>query len=162
MNDMLVKLYNLPPVLPYLEQMARVGIEIRRALPPEKHLVLEFVRKHFQQRWADETDVAFMRQPVSCFIALRKDKLLGFADYDATCRAFFGPTGVDEKERGKGIGKALLFAALHGLREQGYGYGIIGSAEVPEFYAKTVGATVIPDSSPGIFRGMLLAPGDKL
>ena len=33
----------------------------------------------------------------------------------------------------------------------GYAYGIIFAAGPVDFYAKTVGATVIPDSEPGIF-----------
>ena len=52
-------------------------------------------------------------------------------------------------------GKALLLASLHGLRELGYVYGIIGHAGPIEFYQKTVGAIVIPDSDPGIYANLL-------
>ena len=45
-----------------------------------------------------------------------------------TAKAFFGPTGVDETYRGKGIGKALLLVCLHDMYAQGYAYGIIGDA----------------------------------
>ena len=37
----------------------------------------------------------------------------------------------------------------------GYAYGIIGGVGPAEFYAKTVGATLIPDSTPGIYTDML-------
>jgi hypothetical protein len=57
--------------------------------------------------------------------------------------------------RGRGIGKALLFASLWGLRELGYVYGIIGGAGPVEFYEKAVGAIVIPDSEPGIYANPL-------
>ena len=57
--------------------------------------------------------------------------------------------------RRQGIGRALLLACLHGMWEEGYGYGIIGSAGPVDFYKKTVGAIVIEDSSPGVYRGML-------
>lgn len=80
--------------------------------------------------------------------------MIGFACYNATAKGFFGPTGVSPEARGLGAGKALLIAALHAMREDGYGYGIIGAAGPTEFYAKTVGATEIPDSVPGIYRGM--------
>jgi len=70
-------------------------------------------------------------------------------------KGFFGPTGVDEEERGQGIGKALLLACLHGLKDLGYGYGIIGSAGPVDFYKKCCGAVVIEDSAPGVYRGML-------
>jgi predicted GNAT family acetyltransferase len=45
---------------------------------------------------------------------------------DATMKGFFGPTGVDEAQRGKGIGEALLIATLKGMREAGHAYGVIG------------------------------------
>ena len=54
-----------------------------------------------------------------------------------------------------GIGKALLIAALWGLRELGYVYGVIGAAGPVEFYRQTVGAIVIPDSEPGIYTDLL-------
>ena len=85
--------------------------------------------------------------------------LVGFACYDATIRGFFGPTGVHEAQRGRGLGKALLFAALHTMWEVGYAYAVIGSAGPTEFYAKAVGATPIEGSTPGIYRGLLQDTG---
>jgi len=67
----------------------------------------------------------------------------------------FGPTGVLQSARGKGIGKALLLACLWSLREMGYVYAIIGAAGPVRFYQKTVGAIIIPDSEPGIYTDML-------
>ena len=81
--------------------------------------------------------------------------MVGFASYEATRRAFFGPTGVAPASRSRGIGKALLIASLWGLHDLGYAYGIIGSAGPVEFYQRTVGAIVIPDSTPGIYTDML-------
>ena len=63
--------------------------------------------------WAAEVEAAFCRLPVSCFLAVRDQDLLGFACYDATCKNFFGPTAVLEEERGRGLGRALLLATLH-------------------------------------------------
>ena len=42
-------------------------------------------------------------------------------------------------------------AALWGLRELGYVYGIIGAAGPVEFYQEAVGAIVISESEPGIY-----------
>ena len=56
----------------------------------------------------------------------------------------------------QGIGKALLLACLNAMKEEGYGYGIIGSAGPVKFYEKTCGATVIEGSDPGVYRGMYL------
>ncbi len=38
---------------------------------------------------------------------------------------------------------------------KGYAYAVIGWAGPTEFYEKTVGATIIEGSEPGIFRGPL-------
>jgi len=92
---------------------------------------------------------------VTCFVALRNDKLLGFACYDVTCPNFFGPEGVAAPERGHGIGRALLLCALHAQRARGYAYAIIGGVGPAEFYEKAVGAIPIPGSTPGIYAGML-------
>lgn len=155
MPDMLVKLYELPPVQPVLEQQKAQGIDIRRALPPEKRAVVEWVADKFGNGWASECDVAFSNNPVSCFIAVKDGQLIGFACHDATCRDFFGPTGVDPAFRGKGTGKALLLACLDAMAAQGYAYAIIGGAGPVDFYAKVAGATVIDGSMPGIYKGML-------
>lgn len=155
MPDLLVKLYQLPPLLPVIEAQAQQGITIRRALPPEKYFVVQWVDAYFTKYWMSETDIAFSRQPVSCFIAVENGELTGFGCYDATHRGFFGPTGVSEAARGRGTGTALLLACLHDMRSQGYGYGIIGAAGPVEFYQKTVGAIVIEDSWPGVYDGLL-------
>lgn len=175
MTDMLVKLYELPPLEPEINKQLTHGINLRRAIAPEKHIILDWINKNFSSYWASECDVAFRNSPPSCWIAveetkvkqtdvkqanlkqtnLKQTKLIAFACYDSTCRNFFGPMGVDESMQGKGIGKALVLACLHDMKTQGYGYGIIGGVGPIEFYEKTVGAKVIDDSTPGIYGGML-------
>lgn len=155
MPDMLVKLYTLPDLAPDIKRQREAGITIRRPIPPEKHIVIEWVRREFGNGWASEAEVTFSRQPVTSFIAMENDQMIGFACYDATCKAFFGPTGVSEATRGRGTGKALFLACLHGMAADGYAYAIIGAAGPVDFYAKAVGATVIEGSTPGIYGGML-------
>jgi predicted N-acetyltransferase YhbS len=155
MPDMLVPLLKLPPLEPLLSEMREAGVVVRRANPFEITAVRAFIETHFGVGWADEIVPCYSRQPISLFIAIREGKVIGFGAYEATRRNFFGPTGVAEVERGKGIGKALLVACMHGLRDMGYAYGIIGGAGPTEFYAKSVGAAAIPDSVPGIYTDML-------
>ena len=155
MPDMLVKLYELPPVEASIQSFRNQGIVVRRARPYEITPVRAFVEKHFALTWADEVSVGFASKPVSVFIAHRQDEILGFGAYECTSRAFFGPTGVLERERGRGIGKVLLLACLHGLAEMGYAYAIIGGAGPTEFYARSVGAIEIPGSVPGIYADLL-------
>ncbi len=158
MADMLVKLYELPQASGLAARLRRTGIEIRRALAPEKRLVSDWVRESFGLAWAGECEVSFSRSPVSCFIACRRGRILGFACHDATCRNFFGPAGVAPEARGQGIGKALLLECLRAMASQGYAYAIIGGAGSPGFYRKAVGAVPIRGSSPGIYRGLLRSP----
>ncbi len=156
MPDMLVKLYTLPPLAPEIEAQAAQGITIRRGLAPEKHFVTEWVERHFSRYWMSECDVAFSRQPVSAWLALQGEKLVGFACYDTTGLGFFGPTGVSEGMRGQGVGRALLLACLHAMYDVGYGYAIIGAAGPVDYYRKTVGAQEIEDSWPGFYSGLLV------
>ncbi len=155
MPDMLVKLYDLPALEPVIAAQRAEGVTVRRGLPPEKFLALEWIREHFSEYWVSEADVGFSVHPVTVFLAHRGDQVLGFACYDTTFKNFFGPTGVDAAERGNGIGTALLLAALHAMREAGYMYAVIGGAGPVGYYEK-VGASVIPDSEPSrAYEGML-------
>src|SRR6267142_5268850 len=155
MPDLLVSLLKLAPLESALDEKELSEILIRRAQPFELTQVRSFVEQNFSVGWADEISVGFANKPVSVYIAVREKEIIGFAAYECTRRAFFGPAGVSEAARGRGIGKALLLACLHGLRELGYVYGIIGHAGPVEFYQKTVGAIVIPDSDPGIYTNLL-------
>lgn len=155
MADLLVKLYNLPSIYPEAEKMEKIGVCIRKPIGPENYAVIEWIKEHFGMGWASESETSFFNSPKTIYIAIKDGEMIGFACYDATVKGFFGPTGVKTDCRGLGVGKALLLYSLHGLKELGYGYGIIGSAGPVEFYKKTVGAIVIEDSSPGVYKDML-------
>lgn len=156
--DYLVNLTTLAADHELDARMAREGVAIRRAIAPELELVTGWIRENFGAMWSSETAIGFARQPPSVFLATKGGRLLGFADYDTSARGFFGPTGVHESARGAGIGRALLIATLLDMRAIGYGYAIIGDVGPSAFYEKSVGATMIPDSEPGIYRGMLRPP----
>ena len=84
----------------------------------------QFAREHGSEGWAAECDAAFARAPLACFVAAERNAdetqtLIGFACYEATCRNFFGPELVHPTVRGRGIGKALVLAALHAMRAEG-------------------------------------------
>jgi predicted N-acetyltransferase YhbS len=88
-------------------------------------------------------------------IAVRNQQILGFACYDGTAKGFFGPTGVDEAERGQGLGEALLMATLHAMSGAGYAYAIIGDPGPVSFYTSRLDALEIPKSKPGFYAGLL-------
>ena len=120
MPDLLVRLYDLPEPPP-APALAATGIVIRRAIPPERHVVTGWIAETFATpTWVSECETAFSSLPVTVFLACRGNALLGFACHDATARGFFGPTAVAESARGKGIGAALLFATLGAMRGAGY------------------------------------------
>ena len=63
--------------------------------------------------------------------------------------------GVHPHYEDRGIGTALLLTALHAMWDENYAYAVIGWAGPVDWYAERVGATLIPDSEPGPFRGPL-------
>lgn len=157
MPDLLVRLYDLPDRGPAVARVAAQGVTMRRALAPDRKRVLDWVTARFGDGWASECAVAFGRQPITCFIAVEQKQIVGFACHEATTRGFFGPTGVDVSQRGRGVGTALLLACLHDMAARGYAYGIIGAAGPVEFYVNLVGALPIPGSEPGVYARLVEA-----
>src|SRR5690349_1733723 len=115
MPDMLVQLLKLPDSRPLVERLRNERVIIRRANAHEISRVRAFVADTFAPSWGDEILVGFARQPISVYIAIQDGEPIGFSAYECTRRAFFGPTGVHPKHRGRHIGKALLLVGLEGL-----------------------------------------------
>jgi len=155
MPDLLVRLYDLPASAPVLERLSANGIEIRRAIAVEKATITRWVGEHFSKEVSCECEIAFCRQPVACTIAVHGNTLCGFCCHGIVCPDFLGPLGVVPEWRKHNVGTALLLAGLDALRTQGYAYAIIGWAGPVAFFEKTVGAKIIENSEPGIYRGML-------
>ena len=152
MPDMLVRLYNLENNWNFIAKQKALDIAIRKPIGPENTFVVEWVRETFSAMWASEVEAALHNRPVSCFIAVKDETLIGFACYDATALGFFGPTGVDATQRSQGTGGAMLMACLLDMKLKGYGYAVIGAVGPAEFYRKAVGAVEIPGSEPGLWK----------
>ena len=150
MPDMLVKLYDLPDAAPSVRALFDKGIVIRRAIPSDRAVIEPWLVERFES-WLPEVSAALSAVPATCFVAVEGNTLLGFACYDVAARNFFGPTGVDEAVRGRGVGRALLLTTLEAQRDLGYGYAIIGGVGPADFYEKAVGAVLIPGSNPGVY-----------
>ncbi len=149
-KDMLVDLYQ--PIIKELDST----YEIKRVLSPNSDKVLKFIETNFSLGWVSEAKAGLYKNHPTCFIAVDQSEIIGFACYDATAKAYFGPTGVHETYRGQGVGKALLLRCLVAMKEEGYGYAIIGGVEPKNwaFYNKVSGAITI-DHSKKIYTRMV-------
>ena len=144
--DMLVNLSRLPSLEEEIKKMNSIGVKIAKAFPANREHILDFVKSNFSTYQVGEVASCFCKSSPTMYVATRGLEIIGFACYNATAPDFFGPTEVLEKEQGKGIGRALLIASLQALKNEGYGYAIIGSIGPAKFYEKTVNAVMIEDS----------------
>ena len=92
--------------------------------------------------WRFEASKAFDADPPTIFIEEVDGEIAGFAAHDVNNRGlgFFGPTGVKESMRGRGIGCRLLHASLADLGRLGYQRVVIPWTDALSFYAKCCGA----------------------
>lgn len=149
-TDLLVNLYELPP-----EETTSSDIRYLRLLSPNIHQLEDFILAHFSKGWVSEIKVGCYQVNPTVFIAVKGEKIVGFAGYDCTAKGFFGPTGVDPKHQGHGIGKNLLLKTLHAMKESGYAYAIIGGGKGKAgFYQKCANATLIK-SKESIYSRMI-------
>lgn len=155
MPDMLVRLYDLPDSAPFAARTAAAGIVVRRLDAWDRAPLRVFVKQHFGENWASEADFAFGNgHPITGFVAIERGAIAGFAVYESSRRGFFGPTGVREDLRGKGVGASLLFRCLENMREMGYAYAVIGGVGPAEFYTKVCGAQVIEGSEASVYADL--------
>ena len=157
MADMLVKLYNIPNSHSIEEKLLKEGVKIKKALAPDRRRIIDFSGIGAEEDYSDEVKAAFSNNPITCYIATKEKKIIGFACYEATAKNFFGPMAVLETERKKGIGKALLLKSLESMQELGYAYAIIGwpAKSAIDFYKKCAGAIMIDEKSSGVYTRMI-------
>jgi len=103
--------------------------------PEDPRRLLDFVEKNFGSYWRMETEASLKSGGV--VQARMGDEIVGFANYCGFEDHWFGPTGVLEEFRGRGIGSELLFAALTRMRERGLCRVTIPWTEHLTFYGQT-------------------------
>jgi len=150
--DLLIRLYEIDTVPHSVVNRKAPGITTRKPIGTERNILINWVHRHFHSAWAGETETALSHFPPRCFVAVHQRRFVGFACYDAAALGFFGPLGVLESHRGKGIGKALLHSCLMDMRSMGYGYAVVGMAASEAFYRHCAGATRISRSSKSIWK----------
>lgn len=88
MADMLVKLYDIPFSYALEERLSEEGIRIKKALAPDRSRIIEFSKICAKDDYSDEVNAAFCNNPITCYIATKEKKIIGFACYEATAKNF--------------------------------------------------------------------------
>jgi GNAT superfamily N-acetyltransferase len=103
-------------------RLAGEGVAIRRAEPADILPLVAFLEAHFPH-WKPDA-LGAMRdlfggdpRGVTLHLALENGEIIGYAQ---TRAERFGPFGVNEAYRGRGVGGVLLSRALRAMRAQGF------------------------------------------
>jgi len=115
----------------------------RKARLEEKGELVSWVRDVFSPFWAYEVSCGLRKSGTSVWLAEHEGEIVGFAAYSVLEPDWFGPIGVDQKERGKGIGTVLLYKALNSLRLDGHRLVTIPWTELLFFYSQLPGIIAI-------------------
>ena len=134
--------YDEPPSEINGYKIRRINDNDRKELIP-----LHFMPKIYQKSfWPKEVASSFQNSPMSSYIAqdAKDNKILGFATHSVGFPGAFGPTGVNKKIRGLGIGSLLLKWCLWDLKNIGLKQCIIRHVreDTAYFYLKSVGAKI--------------------
>jgi mycothiol synthase len=109
-------------VRPLTEALASAGIEVRPATERDILPLIAFMEEHFPH-WTGDARRALgylvngEHGMATLHVATDNGAIIGYAQ---THLERFGPFGVDESYRGRGIGAVLLSRALTAMRAQGY------------------------------------------
>ena len=115
---------------------------VRRPRHEDADRVLDFVEAEFGRIWRFEAAKSFESDVPRMVLWEDGEGIAGFAVHDVNNRGlgFFGPTGVKESMRGRGIGRRILLASLGELRRLGYPRAVISWTDALDFYRKACGA----------------------
>ena len=96
--------------------------KISRATPDDKEelISLEFMPRRYRLIfWSEEINLSFQEDPITTFIArdIKTNKIMGWASHSVQFPGSFGPTGVNKKARGKGLGTNLLYCCIWDIKK---------------------------------------------
>ena len=117
--------FQVPPeVVERERQLAKQGITVRAMQPADILPLLAFLREHFGWDWYRfyqesllEINAQGGQNRISIFVALWEGRVIGCSHHRLER---FGPFGVQEGWRGRGIGTVLLARCLREMRAKGY------------------------------------------
>jgi ribosomal protein S18 acetylase RimI-like enzyme len=131
------------------EPLSKKGeYKYERVQPDDFDRTYNFVKQHFPDgTWPEEVKSSFKLDPPTTFIAKdTKNEIVGWATYNIFFPGSFGPTGVLDSLRGKGIGTELLLWCLWDIEQSGLDRCEIMwvDGENVKFYSKVIGAYISP------------------
>lgn len=119
------------------------GIAFRRLRHEDETALRPWVHGHWGSGWATEACNSLKNDPVTSHVAVNDGRIVGFATYDVMAlTSGFGPTGVEERMRGLGLGKILLFRCLEDMKKRGNRHCEVTWVGPISYYSHTVGARI--------------------
>ncbi len=121
--DANIVLFDYTPYRDREKRLSEEGVQVRSLKPNEIPLLLSFLREHMPGDWLRHcrdllTDVTKGIGDYDQFIvALYKGRVVGWCQFEGE---HFGPYGVVEDMRGKGIGTLLMAKCLAKMRQKGH------------------------------------------
>ncbi|MBY9012582.1 MAG: GNAT family N-acetyltransferase [Candidatus Lokiarchaeota archaeon] len=124
------------------------GYNYERVQPDDFDKTFDFVKQHFPEgTWPEEVRYSFKFDPPTTFIVKNaKNEIVGWATHSQFFPGSFGPTGVLESLRGKGIGTELFLWTLWDIKQNGLDTCEIMwvTGDTVKFYSKVIGAYISP------------------
>ncbi len=124
------------------------GYKYGRVQPDDFDKTHDFVKQHFPDgTWPEEVKFSFKLHPPTTYIAKdSNNEIVGWATHSLFFPGSFGPTGVVESLRGKGIGTELFLWCLWDIKQNGLDTCEIMwvDGDAIKFYSKVVGAYISP------------------
>lgn len=114
---------------------------IRRAGQEYRETVFKWIKTEFSVFWAYEADASFKYANPKLWLAEENNKIIGFSVYGTLEPHWFGPIGVSNEARSRGIGSILLFNCLRSLREEGQRHAVVPWTNHLFFYTQVPGIT---------------------
>ena len=139
--DMVADLKAWKPAWSVLDQALLKEAGIRKATAKDAAAIHAMLQAAFPA-WVWEVQAALRKGTV--FIALRDGHVTAFACANGTHPGWFGPMGTLELERGRGLGRLLMWKCLEALKKGGTHAARIPWVGPVPFYARYAGARLGP------------------
>jgi mycothiol synthase len=126
------------------EDLARQGIEIRRARAGDWHLIERFFARQFGEGWLCETGMGMACHPPAVHLALQDGEVVAFAAHSTMNQEWgnFGPMGTGDAARGKGVGRVLMYRCMSDLQAAGFRSAVIPWVGPYRFYCSLLNCQI--------------------